>query len=112
MELGPSQRSALVGRARYDEQGELHFGAHVGPASRRLGYTRLSTGAAMLHFVDGRPFVDLDLRSGAWRSAHSCGDDLYEIATIVRSSAVVQENWRVTGPGKGYDAVTTLVRVG
>lgn len=102
---------ARVDRARYDEEGELRFGAHVGPATRRLGFTRVGDGAVTLHFADGRPFVDLDLRSGAWSGVHSCGDDRYEITTVVRSHAVVQEHWRVRGPVKAYDAATTLVRV-
>lgn len=111
VKVEPNQRSVLGERARYDEEGELRFGTHVGPASRRLGYRQLNSGAAMLHFADGRPFADLDLRSGAWRSVHSCGDDRYEITTIVRSCRVVQENWRVRGPSKAYEAATTLVRV-
>lgn len=107
----PGQLSALGGRARYDEEGELRFGTHVGPASRCLGYSRLDSGAAIVRFADGRLFIDLDLRSGAWRSVHACGDDCYEITTIVRSCDVVQETWHVTGPDKDYGAVTTSVRV-
>ncbi len=107
----PDQESALGARARYDEQGQWHFGTHVGPASRRLEYTRLNGAAVMLYFTDGRPFVDLDLRSGTWRSSHDYGDDRYEIATIVRSCGVMQENWRVRGPKKDYDAATTLIRI-
>lgn len=110
-EAEPNQGSVLGGRARYDERGELHFGTHRGPASRLLEYTRLNGAAVMLYFANGRPFVDLDLRRGAWRSIHYCGDDRYEIATIVRSCGVVQENWRVRGPGKDYGASTTLMRI-
>jgi hypothetical protein len=66
----------------------------------------------MVYFTDGRPFVDLDLRTGAWQSNHLCGDDRYEIATFVRSRNIVQERWGVQGPTTDYDAVTTLLRVG
>ena len=102
---------AGAGRARYDEEGELSFGAHRGPASRHLEYARLDSAAAFLYFSNGRPFVDLDLRTGAWRSIHDCVDDRYEIQTVVRSDRTMQEYWRVTGPDTSYDAVTTLTRV-
>ncbi len=108
----PSENSDLGVRARYDEVGEIHFAAHTGRASRSLEYARLDNTAVMLYFADGRPFVDLDLRSGAWRSSHHCGDDHYAIATVVRSHNVVQEHWRASGPTMSYDAVTTLTRRG
>lgn len=97
-------------RARYEEAGEVSFGSHVGAARRSLDYHRMDDVAVMLHFSDGRPFVDLDLRTGAWQSRHLCGDDRYQIATLVMSRNVVQERWRVQGPTKDYDAVTTLTR--
>ena len=86
------------GRARYDETGELHFGAHTGPASRSLEYTSLNRKAVLLYFTDGRPFTDLDLRSGTWRSIHHCGQDRYEVMTFVCSHSEVEEVWRVQGP--------------
>jgi Family of unknown function (DUF6314) len=97
-------------RARYVESGELRFGTRVTRASRSLLYERLDDASVMLHFADGRPFVDLDLRSGEWQSVHHCGDDLYELETQVCSESVVQERWRVTGPSKHYLAITTLTR--
>jgi hypothetical protein len=103
---------SLGARARYDEEGELHFGTHMGQAYRSLEYMRLDDVTVMLYFTDGRPFVDLDLSTGAWQSNHLCGDDRYEIATLVRSRNIVQERWRVQGPTTNYDAVTTLMRVG
>lgn len=102
---------AGAGRARYDEEGELSFGAHRGPASRHLEYARLDSTAVFLYFSNGRPFVDLDLRTGAWRGVHDCVDDRYEIETVVRSDRVLQEYWRVRGPDTSYDAVTTLTRI-
>ncbi len=100
-------------RARYEEAGEMRLGGYVGQACRLLEYRREANDdpRLMLHFTDGRPFVDLDLRSGAWQSIHLCGDDRYEIATFVRSHDLVQERWRVRGPTKDYDATTTLRRV-
>jgi len=101
---------ALGTRAHYEEVGELSFGDYVGPARRSLEYVRLDNGALMLHFTDGRPFVDLDLSAGAWQSTHLCADDRYEIATFVRSRNIILERWRVRGPATEYDAATTLRR--
>jgi hypothetical protein len=97
--------------ARYEEQGEFRFGSQVTRASRSLVCHRLSAGALMFHFLDGRPFVDLDLAGGGWQSVHLCGADRYEISTSVCSRDVIQERWHVTGPEKHYAAVTTLSRL-
>lgn len=98
--------------ARYDETGELRLGSHRGAASRSLEYARRDDGTLLLYRPGGQPFVDLDLTSGAWRASHRCGDDHYEISTVVRSSGIVREYWRVRGPLKDYTAVTTLTRAG
>jgi hypothetical protein len=98
-------------RARYDETGTLHFGGHVGTASRRLELVRLENAAVMLYLADGTPFVDLDLRSGTWRSVHPCGEDHHEIVTAARSPDEVEEHWRVRGPTEDYDAVAILRRL-
>ena len=98
-------------RARYDEAGTLRFGSHVGPASRSLELVRLESAVVMLYFTDGKPFVDLDLRNGTWRSSHPCGEDHYDIVTIVRSPGEVEEHWRVRGPTEDYDAVSVLRRL-
>jgi hypothetical protein len=107
--LPAGEGAAIVSRASYQETGELRYGDHTGPASRRLEYVRLG-GAVMLYFANGRPYVDLDLRSGRWRTEHPCVADLYEVLTEVRSPDEVYETWRVRGPDKDYDAVTTLRR--
>jgi Family of unknown function (DUF6314) len=107
---GVPQDAAAVTRASYQETGELRFGDHAGPARRGLDYVR-ADGAVMLYFADGRPYVDLDLRSGTWRAEHPCVADLYEVTTIVRSPDELRELWRVRGPDKNYDATTTLRRV-
>jgi len=112
LDTGSGGSSLVCERARYDESGELRFGTQVTRASRRLLYERLSDTSVMLHFADGRPFVELNLQSGEWRSVHHCGDDLYELATTVCSDTVVQEHWRVTGPRKDYVATTTFTRLG
>lgn len=107
----PMRSHQQRGRASYHEAGELCFGTHVGPAARHLEYTtRPGSEVVMIYFADGRPFVDLDIRTGRWQSVHDCGADRYELTTIVLSHRVVEEHWRVRGPGKSYDAVTTLTR--
>ena len=97
-------------RACYVEAGQLRFGAHRAPASRRLEYVRGDGDLVQVRFADGRPFIDLDLRSGQWQAVHQCGADRYELTTTVLSAGVIAERWHVQGPAKDYDAVTTLTR--
>jgi hypothetical protein len=107
-------RSPVAGqhaRTRYDEAGELVFGTYRGRAHRSLDYTPLDDGTLLVSFIDGNPFIELDLRGGAWRSEHVCDQDRHEIVTRVLSADVVEEGWRVRGPATDYDALTTLVRV-
>jgi hypothetical protein len=106
----PGSSSVIGGRAHYEEKGDLHYGSYRGPASRKLEYVRSDHATAMLYFADGRPFVDLDLRNGTWRSSHLCGHDHYEISTLIRSSTIVSESWRVWGPSTNYEAATTFTR--
>jgi Family of unknown function (DUF6314) len=101
---------ATVERARYDEVGELQFGAYRGPASRTLEYVRLDTASVLLCFADGRPYIDLDFRAGRCERVHDCGEDRYEVSVVVRSRNVFEEQWVVRGPQKDYRAVTTLTR--
>jgi hypothetical protein len=98
-------------RARYHETGTMRFGTHQGPASRSLELVRLESTVVMVHFADGKPFVELDLRGGTWRSSHPCREDSYEILTVVRSPGEVEERWRVRGPTKDYDAMAILRRL-
>jgi len=99
---------AVVRRARYVEDGELCFGSHVGPASRALTYEELAEGVLRLRFEDGRPFVEVDLSSGAWEGVHPCGEDVYAITMVVHSPERREELWVVRGPAKDYDAHTVL----
>ncbi len=109
---GTARLSPLPTGAAYEESGEMQWGAYAGPAARRLEFERLADGSVLLRFSDGRPYVELDLRAGAWRAVHDCGADRYEIETVVRDDGALQERWRVRGPIKDYSAVTTLTRVG
>jgi Family of unknown function (DUF6314) len=95
----------------YHEHGELRFGAHRGPASRSLLYIGRPDGTVDVRFADGREFYRLDPRSGRWRARHDCGQDVYLLDARLAAGPVIQERWRVRGPGKDYEIMTTLVRV-
>ena len=64
----------------------------------------------MIRFLDGRPFVNLDLSTGSWHGAHTCGSDRQLVTTVARSLTWLEERWNVRGPRAQYDAVTTLER--
>lgn len=99
-------------QARYEEVGELVFASYSGAAGRSLHYAAAPGGGPVaVHFSDGRPFVDLDLSTGSWTARHPCAEDEYEIATRVLAPDVLEERWRVRGPTKSYDAVTTMARL-
>ncbi|KQM24361.1 hypothetical protein ASL10_14010 [Frigoribacterium sp. Leaf8] len=97
--------------ATYDEAGELVVADRRTPATRRLGYGARGDGSLDVRFADGRHFVDLDLRSGAWEAHHPCAPDAYLVETRVLSPTSFEERWTVRGPAKSYDALTTYERV-
>ena len=97
--------------ATYDEAGELVVADRRTPATRRLGYAARGDGSLDVRFADGRHFVDLDLRSGAWEAHHPCAPDSYLVETLVLSPTSFEERWTVRGPAKSYDALTTYERV-
>jgi hypothetical protein len=94
----------------YHETGELRFGSHRGPASRSLIYRGRPDGTADVFFADGREFYHLDPRSGRWTGQHPCGQDHYELAGQLLGDGTFEERWRVRGPAKDYEIITTLVR--
>lgn len=98
-------------RARYTETGTLRYGTHTGPARRSLDATRLAGGAVLLAFLNGVPYIELDLSSGVCERRHPCAQDTYDSTIVVRSPDVLEERWLVRGPAKDYSAVTTLRRV-
>jgi hypothetical protein len=95
----------------YHEHGELRFGSHRGPASRSLLYICRPDGTVDVRFADGREFYRLDPRSGRWQARHDCGQDVYLLDARLAAGPVIQERWRVRGPGKDCEIMTTLVRV-
>jgi hypothetical protein len=98
-------------RLCYEEAGELLFGAYHGPAHRTLQYVRLHDASVLVCFADGRPFIEVDLSAGQCTRIHDCREDRYEISMVAISHDLMEERWRVRGPEKDYDAVTTLRRV-
>jgi len=104
-------RTSLDLVATYAESGELTVGDRRTPATRRLGYAARGDGSLDVRFADGRPFVDLDLRSGAWEAHHPCAPDSYLVETRVLSPTSFDERWTVRGPSKSYDALTTYQRL-
>ncbi len=95
----------------YTERGELHFGGHVGPATRTLVFLGRPGGAADVRFADGREFYRLDLGQGRCQAEHRCGRDRYAVTCRVLAQDLLEENWQVLGPAKDYDSVTTLRRL-
>lgn len=104
-------RPAAGDQARYTETGTLRYGTHTGPAQRSLDVTRLAGGAVLLSFLDGRPYIELDLSTGVCERRHPCGEDTYDSVMVVRSPDELEERWLVRGPAKDYTAVTVLRRV-
>ncbi|WP_305789417.1 DUF6314 family protein [Symbioplanes lichenis] len=94
----------------YAEEGELRYGAHRGPATRRLTY-RADGDMLDVRFADGRPFYRLDLRDATWDAEHPCGEDLYTVAGRITGPDEFTELWHAGGPAKDYDLATTYTRV-
>ncbi|MGX1757224.1 DUF6314 family protein [Streptomyces lydicus] len=82
------------------EEGRLRWGAAVHPASRTLRLRPRPDGTAEIRFADGRPFHDLDLRTGRWRAVHPCAEDRYEGTFTVTGADTWHLEWRVGGPAK------------
>ncbi|WP_407548908.1 DUF6314 family protein [Streptomyces sp. Pv4-95] len=82
------------------EEGELTWGGVVNPASRTLRVRPLPDGTAEVDFADGRPFHDLDLRTGSWIAVHPCAADRYEGTFTVVAPDEWHLRWRVGGPAK------------
>lgn len=107
---GDGEVRAAGRRGRYEEHGQFRLGSYHASAHRALDLVGDDDGGVALHFLDGRPFIDLNLAHGTWRAMHQCSPDLYELEFEVGSSDLLVERWRVTGPAKDYEARTTWRR--
>ncbi|MEW9515628.1 DUF6314 family protein [Streptomyces tubercidicus] len=82
------------------EEGQLTWGGRVQPVSRTLRLRPRPDGTAEIDFADGRPFHDLDLRTGRWTAVHPCAADRYEGTFTAAGPDVWHLEWRVGGPAK------------
>ncbi|MBZ4318523.1 DUF6314 family protein [Streptomyces huiliensis] len=89
-------------RLLHVEDGELTWGGTTGRAGRTLLLDGRPDGTADVAFADGRPFHDLDLRTGHWAVRHPCGRDRYEGTFTVVSADEWRLAWRTTGPAKDH----------
>ncbi|MDX3640861.1 DUF6314 family protein [Streptomyces sp. MB09-02B] len=81
------------------------------PAERTLRFLPgAAPGAADVRFADGRPFHDLDLTTGRWRTDHPCAADLYRGEFEVYDEDRWRTTWRVGGPAKDLLLVTDYTR--
>jgi hypothetical protein len=97
--------------AQYEERGQLQYAGYDGNAGRTHEYHATENGTVLVNFSDGRPFFELDLRTGACRADHQCGEDLHELSFECHGTDLIREHWRVTGPSKDYSATTTWQRL-
>ncbi|MGK5629992.1 DUF6314 family protein [Streptomyces sp. URMC 123] len=91
------------------EDGELDWAGARGRAGRTLRLLPAPDGTAEVTFADGRPFHDLDLRTGHWTTRHPCGPDVYDGTFTVLSADTWRVSWRVTGRAKDQ-LLTTVYR--
>ncbi|WP_438484672.1 DUF6314 family protein [Streptomyces sp. S186] len=84
----------------HTEEGELTWDGVVHPATRTLRLRPCPDGTAEVTFADGRPFHDLDLRTGRWTAVHPCAADRYEGTFTAVAADRWHLEWRVTGPAK------------
>jgi hypothetical protein len=82
------------------ESGEFVWGGVSNQANRTHRLVPRPDGTADVLFADGRPFHDLDLRTGRWRTRHPCAADLYDGEFTVVSHDEWHLRWRVEGPAK------------
>ncbi|MFJ8200507.1 DUF6314 family protein [Streptomyces sp. NPDC096152] len=83
------------------------------PAERTLRFLPADPpGTAQVRFADGRPFHDLDLRSGHHVAHHPCAADRYRGEFTVLDAAHWRTVWRVGGPAKDLVLTTDYARRG
>ncbi|MFD6418808.1 DUF6314 family protein [Streptomyces sp. NPDC060194] len=121
-DLASGDEGAFTGRteftARPPDAGLLHHesGAFTWqdatrPAERTLLYVPGAVpGTIDVRFADGRPFHDLDLRTGRHRTHHPCAADRYDGEFTVTGPDAFRTVWRVGGPAKDLLLVTEYRR--
>ncbi|MEU4875358.1 DUF6314 family protein [Streptomyces sp. NPDC021608] len=95
------------------ESGTFAWRGVARPAERTLRFLPAATpGAADVRFADGRPFHDVDLRTGRHTADHPCAADLYRGEYTVSDADRWRTVWRVAGPAKDLLLRTDYTRVG
>lgn len=95
------------------ESGRFLWQGIARPAERTLRFLPRSVpGTAQVRFADGRPFHDLDLRSGKHLTDHPCAADLYRGEFTVQDAGHWRTVWRVGGPAKDLVLTTDYTRDG
>ncbi|MFB7780299.1 DUF6314 family protein [Streptomyces bauhiniae] len=103
----------LDGGLLHEEAGEFTWQGVTRPATRTLRFLAgAEPGTADVRFADGRPFHDLDLRSGRHIAGHPCAADFYRGEFTVTDADHWRSVWRVGGPKKDLVLTTDYVREG
>ncbi|MGW7253241.1 DUF6314 family protein [Streptomyces sp. NPDC054834] len=106
--FGPLEGGGLL----HEEAGTFTWQGVPRPAERTLRFLRgAEPGTADVRFADGRPFHELDLRSGRYVAGHPCAADLYRGEFTVRDADHWRTVWRVGGPAKDLVLTTDYARV-
>ncbi|MGW4084551.1 DUF6314 family protein [Streptomyces sp. NPDC004822] len=106
--FGPLEEGGLL----HHESGEFVWRGVARPAERTLRFLPGGApGTADVRFADGRPFHDLDLRTGRHIADHPCSADLYRGDFTVRDADHWRTVWRVRGPAKDLVLTTDYARV-
>ncbi|WP_216589338.1 DUF6314 family protein [Streptomyces brasiliscabiei] len=101
----------LGGGLLHREAGTFVWQGVPRPAERTLRFLPgPAPGTADVRFADGRPFHDLDLTTGHWRTDHPCVADLYRGEFEVYDEDRWRTTWRVGGPAKDLLLVTDYTR--
>ncbi|MEU8913834.1 DUF6314 family protein [Streptomyces nigrescens] len=103
---------AAGGGLLHSEEGQLSWGGTVAPVSRTLRVRPRPDGTAAIEFADGRPFHDLDLRTGRWTALHPCAADRYEGTFTAVGPDTWHLEWRVGGPAKDQLLCSVYRRLG
>lgn len=95
----------------HHESGTFLWRGAARPAERTLRFLPGEVpGTASVEFADGRPFHDLDLRTGRHTADHPCVADLYRGDFEVYGEDQWRTSWRVGGPAKDLLLVTEYRR--
>lgn len=96
----------------HHESGTFTWRGTPRPAERTLRFLPDDDPAvAHVTFADGRPFHDLDLRTGRHTADHPCALDLYRGEFEVDDERSWRTRWRVAGPAKDLILTTSYTRL-